>query len=284
MTSKTRLLFFIVFQFFFVCIASGQEISVLTYNIRFDNPNDGENRWDARKDRLVQLLRTYSPDIFGIQEGLVHQVYYIDSSLTDYDFIGRGRDDGKEAGEYCALYYKKSLFNLLDQGIFWLSEIPEVPSFGWDAACRRICVYGLLEFRNTRHKLLVFDTHLDHMGVIARNNSIRLILDRANALNHEHVPVVIMGDFNLEPVDSALKAMTTGYMDAKAVCTGEISGPAGTFNNFRFDLPVTQRIDYVFISKGKSEVKKYQVIADADNGLYPSDHLPVFVTIKIKQE
>jgi endonuclease/exonuclease/phosphatase family metal-dependent hydrolase len=260
-----------------------QEINVITYNIRFDNPDDGENRWDARKENLTQLLVTCNPDIFGIQEGLVHQVKFMDSLLNEFNYIGYGRDDGMEAGEFCAIFYKNARFLLLQQGLFWLSETPGVPSRGWDAALNRICVYGLFESLNSRHRFMVFNTHLDHMGVIAREKSVGLILEKTNELNPEHLPVIVLGDFNLESGDHALIPLMNEFMDSRAACTGEISGPAGTFNDFRFDLPVIKRIDYIFLSKGKSEVKLYRVIADANDGLYPSDHFPVFATVRLRE-
>jgi len=282
MINKTT---FITVLLLMTCLCSAgyaQEINIITYNIRFDNPGDGENRWDARKENLVRLLRDHDPDIFGIQEGLIHQVNYMDSILTDYSFFGKGRDDGIEAGEFCAVFYKKNRFALLQQGLFWLSETPGVPSRGWDAALNRICVYGLFESLNTKHRFLVFNTHLDHIGVLAREKSIELILEKTNELNPDHVPVIILGDFNLEPGDRVFTNLLNHYTESRSACTGEINGPEGTYNAFRFDLPVTQRIDYIFISKGKSEVKTYRVIADANDGLYPSDHFPVFATVKLR--
>src|SRR4030042_3072997 len=145
MVNKTT--FITVLLLMTCCCFTGyaQEINVITYNIRFDNPGDGENRWDARKESLVRLLRDHDPDVFGIQEGLIHQVRYLDSILADYSFIGKGRDDGIDAGELCAVFYKKTRFALLQQGLFWLSETPGVPSRGWDAALNRLCVFGVFE-------------------------------------------------------------------------------------------------------------------------------------------
>jgi endonuclease/exonuclease/phosphatase family metal-dependent hydrolase len=263
-------------------IGYAQEINVITCNIRFDNPDDGENRWDARKENLVHLLRNYNPDIFGVQEGLCHQVSYIDSTLTDYSYFGYGRDDGMEAGEFCAVYFKTDRFLLLQQGFFWLSETPGVPSKGWDAALNRICVFGLFESLNSRHRFLVLNTHLDHMGELARERSIELILKKIDEINTGYVPVIILGDFNLEPENRAFQSLLKQYADSRSACTGEITGPEGTFNAFRFDMPVTKRIDYIFVSRGKSEVKTYRVIADANDGLYPSDHFPVFATVKLR--
>ena len=268
------------FNLLFLCFS--QEIDVITYNIRFDNPDDGENRWDQRKENLVQLLRKYHPDIIGTQEGLLHQIKYIDSALCDYDYIGQGRNDGKNAGEFCALFFKKSAITLLKQGFFWLSETPEIPSIGWDAAFNRICTYGLFEHQKTNHRFWVFNTHLDHKGVLARERSAEMMVDRIAESNVEQLPVVLMGDFNLEPGNKALNPILRCFDDTRSVSTGEVGGPAGTFNAFRFDLPVVQRIDYVFISKGKSTVMKYDVISDSYEGFYPSDHLPVFVTVKLK--
>jgi len=283
MVKKTIFLLAYLLVAGFISGMYAQEIKVITYNIRYDNPGDGENRWDARKENLVGLLRGYDPDFFGIQEGLLHQVKYMDSLLADYSFIGKGRDDGMEAGEFCAVFFKKAQFLLLQQGLFWLSETPDVPSRGWDAALNRICVYGLFESVNSRHRFLVFNTHLDHIGILAREKSLELIQNRANVLNPDHLPVIILGDFNLTPGDRAFDNLLREYTDSRSAYTGEISGPEGTFNAFRFDLPVSERIDYVFIHQGKSEIKAYRVIADAYEGLYPSDHFPVFVTVKLRQ-
>jgi len=282
MIKKTALFIVHLLVAGFFSMGYAQELNIMTYNIRFDNPDDGENRWDARKENLVELLREADPDIFGIQEGLIHQVRYMDSLLADYRFIGNGRDDGMEAGEFCAVFYKETRFLLLQQGLFWLSETPEIPSRGWDAALNRICVYGLFESMNTRNRFLVFNTHLDHMGVLAREKSIELIMEMADTLNPDHLPVILLGDFNLEPGDRAFGNLLAYYVDSKTACTGEISGPEGTFNAFRFDMPVKQRLDYIFVSKGKSEVKTYRVIADANQGRYPSDHCPVFATVKVR--
>jgi endonuclease/exonuclease/phosphatase family metal-dependent hydrolase len=282
MIKKTTFLIILLSLTGLFSLCYSQEINVITYNIRFDNPEDGENRWDLRKENLVQLLRDYDPDIFGIQEGLLHQVMFIDSAMTGYSYIGQGRDDGKNAGEFCALFYKESALTLIRQGIFWLSETPQIPSIGWDAAFKRICVYGFFEYKKTRHRFLVCNTHLDHKGVLAREKSIEMIIARVAEINAEHLPVILMGDFNLEPGSKALSQVMNDFNDSRSVCSGEISGPAGTFNAFRFDLPVTQRIDYIFISKGKSEIIKYVVISDSEDGLYPSDHLPVYVTVRLK--
>jgi endonuclease/exonuclease/phosphatase family metal-dependent hydrolase len=282
MVKRTALLVLTILTAGLCSPGHAQEITCMTYNIRFDNPADGENRWDARKKNLVRLLREHDPDVFGIQEGLNHQVRYIDSLLEDYCFFGNGRDDGKDAGEFCAVFYKKSRFQLLQQGLFWLSETPGVPSRGWDAALNRICVYGMFKSINSRHRFLVFNTHLDHIGVLAREKSIELILEKANELNTDHVPVIILGDFNLEPDDQTIQRMLNRYQDSRLVCRGDRSGPEGTFNDFRFDIPVTKRIDYIFVSKGKSKIKNYSVIADANNGLYPSDHFPVFAVVKLR--
>jgi endonuclease/exonuclease/phosphatase family metal-dependent hydrolase len=261
-------------------ISFNQELTVLTYNIRFDNRADGVNRWDLRKEKVVSLLQKYDPDIFGIQEGLVHQVSYMDSALLIYDYTGAGRDDGHTGGEYCALFYKTSEYNLLDHGLFWLSETPSVPSVGWDAAFKRICVFGRFEHRNSKTRFLVFNTHLDHMGGEARKKSIQMILDRMNSYNPDSLPVIILGDFNLEPGDEALKPIKEALEDAGRETAVDPAGITGTFNGFRNDFKPEQRIDYIFISRNFFQILEYRVIRDTYHGLFPSDHFPVLARLK----
>ncbi|MEM8889234.1 MAG: endonuclease/exonuclease/phosphatase family protein, partial [Bacteroidota bacterium] len=140
----------------------------MTYNLRYDNPNDGENRWDLRKEFLRDQLKFFEPDVMGIQEGLKHQLDYLDGELSAYSYIGVGRDDGKEKGEYTAIFYKADKLSLIRQSTFWLSESPDEISVGWDAALERICTYALFEEKAGGAKFYVFNTHFDHRGEKAR--------------------------------------------------------------------------------------------------------------------
>lgn len=253
-----------------------QELSLMTYNIRYATVNDGENQWEKRKAFLSEQLLFFTPDIFGIQEGLKEQVNYLDELLQRYAFIGVGRDDGKSKGEYCAIFYNKDKFQLLGEDTFWLSETPEKVSKGWDAAYERICTYALFKDINTGNTFWVFNTHFDHIGELAREKSAELIVEKIKELNRDELPVFILGDFNLNEKSKAISYLSSHYNDARKISLGKPFGPFGTFTGFEFHEPVKDRIDYIFCSKA-IRVKKYGVLTDSKDGRYPSDHFPVMI-------
>jgi len=193
------------------------------------------------------------------------------------------RNDGKTEGEFSALFYNSKKFNLIENSSFWLSDTPDIPSKGWDASLNRICTYGLFEDRATNKKLWLFNTHFDHQGVQARSNSTRLIIEKINELNEANYPVVFMGDLNLEPENEAIQYLSKKLVDTKTSNSKVTFGPEGTFNGFKFDKPVTRRIDYIFVSKKNVEVVKYAVLSDSKDLRYPSDHLPVYAEIILKE-
>ena len=171
MSSMKNILSLFAISILLSCTALGQKTGLITYNIRYDNPNDGENKWENRKNKLAALLNYYEPAFVGIQEGLIHQVEFLDQSLPADNFIGVGRDDGKQKGEYCALFYDARIFKVIIDSTFWLSETPGIPSNGWDANLNRICTYGLFEHLQTKARIWVMNTHFDHRGKMARENS-----------------------------------------------------------------------------------------------------------------
>ncbi len=256
-----------------------QPHSIISYNIRYDNNWDIENSWKIRRNKISQILVQYSPSIIGIQEGLLNQVQYIDSSLIDYDYVGVGRDDGKKKGEFCAIYFDTTRYVLLKNSTFWLSETPDTISVGWDAALERICTYGLFKDRITKEEFWVFNTHFDHIGVVAREKSSELILKRINKINHQSLPVILMGDFNSIPNSSPVKEIKTELSDALQISLEKLQGPRGTFNGFNEDLPIEKRIDYIFTNNLK--VLSYTHINDRlNNNRHISDHLPVMIKIQ----
>ena len=256
-----------------------QPHSIISYNIRYDNNWDIENSWKIRRNKISQILVQYSPSIIGIQEGLLNQVQYIDSSLIDYDYVGVGRDDGKKKGEFCAIYFDTTRYVLLKNSTFWLSETPDTISVGWDAALERICTYGLFKDRITRKAFWVFNTHFDHIGIIAREKSSELILKKINKINRQSLPVILMGDFNSTPNSPPVKEIITELSDALQISMEKLHGPRGTFNGFNEDLPIEKRIDYIFTNKLK--VLSYTHINDRlDNNRHISDHLPVMIKIQ----
>ena len=260
--------------FFIVQSVFGQTQRFMTYNIKYDNRADTINNWDLRKEKLVALIKHYNPDFLGIQEALVHQVQYIDQELSGFSYVGVGRDDGQEKGEFSAIFYKKERYEVLESSTFWLSETPDIPSVGWDASMERICTYGLFRDLRTNQMLWVFNTHFDHIGIKARAASADLILKKIEILNTQGDPVIFMGDLNLTPETAPIVKISGLLSDAQRVADSTY-GPVGTFNGFTND-PVVNRIDYIFV-KGVT-VRKHEHIDDRLNsGLQISDHLPVLI-------
>lgn len=258
-----------------------QNLSIMTYNIKLDYPKEGENSWDNRKDWMIGQVKFYKPDIFGVQEAMPNQMTYLDSTMTRYDFVGVGRDDGKDEGEYSAIFYDSSKFKIIKSSTFWLSQTPEEVSMGWDAVCNRVCTYSLFEDLKSGKQFWIFNTHLDHIGMEARTNSVTLILEKIKSLNTKNYPVILMGDFNLEPETENIELIRTVLNDSKEISETVPFGPSGTFNGFEFSKPVTRRIDYIFVSKNNIKVNKYAVLSDSKDLKYPSDHLPVYVEIEL---
>lgn len=275
-----RSLFFsFVIVLFFNNLLNAQSMKVMTYNIRLDIDSDGENSWSNRKEYFCSQLSFYEPDVLGIQEALPNQVEDISSLLPKYNFVGIGRD-GIGKGESSNIFYKKDRFELIQESTFWLSETPGVISKGWDAALNRVCTYALLKDKKSKKLFWIFNSHLDHIGELARTNSIQLIVSKIAALNINNYPVIFTGDFNSEPSEERIIALKKEMLDAKDISVEKPFGPSGTFNAFKHNEAVTKRIDYIFLSKNnKLKVKKYAVLSDSKDLKYPSDHLPVYAEI-----
>ena len=263
---------------FFSGLVFGQEVKVMSYNLRVDFGGDGENNWEFRRDFLADQIRYNAPDFLGTQEGKAHQLQFIEKQLEGYAYIGISRDDSRTEGEFSAIFYNTRKFKVLAEGTFWLSYTPDVKSKGWDAALERICTYGLFQDMASGKKLYVFNTHLDHVGEMARANSAKLIVRKITEINKENWPVVVTGDFNSEPTGGAYKNMIAALTDSKAISETKPFGPSGTFNAFKFHEPVTVCIDYIFVSD-RIRVLRHAVLSDSKDCRYPSDHLPVFAEL-----
>lgn len=260
------------------------QIKVMSYNIRLDVAADGENRWDARKDKVASLINYYEPDFMGGQEVQHHQLQYLLQNLTGYAFTGVGRDDGKEAGEYSCIFYKKDKFRLLTEGTFWLSPTPEKPSKGWDAAYNRVCSYGLFQNKKTKQKFWIFNTHLDHVGKEARLKGVQLIMEKMAQLNTKNYPAVLTGDFNSHPEDAPIQFAITKMQNSRSI-SKLVHGPLDTWEDFKFHDKLDGCIDYIFTSNNeKLSVAKFATITDSYDLKYPSDHLPVLATIEMKKK
>lgn len=282
MTKKRWLLLLFIFQN--TALPAQNEIKVMSYNIRLDVASDGENRWDARKDQVAGLMNYYEADFIGCQEVQHHQLQYLLSKLTRYGYIGVGRDDGREDGEYSSIFYNKEKFQLLSQTTFWLSGTPDSVSFGWNAVCRRVCTYGLFKSKKTGHSVWVFNTHFDHVGDTARFESAKLITKKIGELTKQkNYPVILTGDFNSKPNEAPALYMNGHFQNARDVSLQPPYGPEDTWNAFAFLKKPQGRIDYIFISKNNGiSVQKFATITDSYDMKYPSDHFPVIATIHLK--
>jgi len=260
--------------------APAAPMNVASFNLRYDNPKDGLNAWPARKEMVKSLIRYHEFDIVGTQEGLAGQVADL-AAMDEYDHVGVGRDDGKQAGEHSAIFFRKSRFELLGKGDFWLSETPDRPSLGWDATCcNRIVSWARLRERADGRVFYVFSAHFDHEGQVARRASSELLLRKIAEISRG-APAICVGDFNSTPDTPQIQAMARSMRDAYQVSLAPPYGPVGTYNGFRLDAPMQDRIDYVFVD-GHFDVLRYAALSDSLGGRIPSDHHPVVARVRFR--
>ncbi len=263
-------------------------IRMMSYNIRYNTPNDGVNAWPNRKDHVAEMIgERYKADLAGLQEVLKGQVEDLESRLPDYGWFGVGRDDGKEEGEFCPIFYRKDRMELLDHGTFWLSETPQIPgSRGWDAACNRVVTWGKFKDREANRIIYHFNTHFDHRGKTARLESAKLLWRKVKQIAGE-LPTVVTGDFNMRESSDPYGIITGEEMfddtrsdlkDARYASKTDHQGPTSTFTNWKEMGPPETKIDYIFVRNGV-DVLTHEVLKDRFNGYYPSDHLPVFAKV-----
>jgi len=275
---KLILIFLALFPFTLVA----QQINVLSFNIRYNTKNDKENAWPNRVEMVTGLLHFHDADIFGLQEALHEQILDIQKEMPKHEWFGLGRDDGKKRGEFSPVFYDKTKFILLEHGNFWLSENCDEPGLGWDAACNRVVAWGKFQSKVSGKKFLFFNTHFDHKGVEARKNSAVLIRDKILEIDKDRgLPVILTGDFNLTPESEPIGLIKTFLKDSREVSVSPPYGPVGTFTSFNWNAPMDSRIDYIFIND-QVKVLKYAVLTDAKEQRFPSDHLPVFVKLRLK--
>lgn len=259
------------------------EVTVMSYNIRLDHVSDSLNNWKYRKDNAAQMIRYYQPDIVGMQEVVKNQLDDFKARLKDYTALGVGRFDGKEKGEYCSLFYKTDKYTLLDYGNFGISENPEIiGKKGWDAGCERIVTWAVLRDNKTGQEFAAFNTHLDHIGVVARREGSKLVLDKIKEIAGDR-PVILTGDFNGIDTSEPFKIITSGLKSAYH--NADIAyGPKWTFHDFG-RIPVADRemIDFIFTSND-IDVKRFRVIADKPEQSYLSDHCPIIADVVISQK
>ena len=238
---------------------SAAAINVATYNLRYNNTGDGVNAWPSRKEMVKALIRYHEFDIVGTQEGLADQITDL-AQMEEFDHVGVGRDDGRNAGEHSAIFFRKNRFTLLSKGDFWLSETPDHPSYGWDATCcRRLVSWARLRDRVSSRVIFVFSVHFDHEGQVARRASAELVLRKIAEIARGE-PAICLGDFNSTPETVQMQNMAKGMRDAYRISQAPPYGPVGTFNNFQLDAAMNERVDYIFVDQ-HFDVIKYAVKA-----------------------
>jgi len=300
-------LFFIFLFSLFVFNGHAQQLNIATFNLRYKNGGDARkgNGWEQRMPVIADLIRFHDFDIFGTQEGLQEQLLDLTDKLTEYNYIGVGRNNGREAGEHAAIFYKKDMFKLISSGNFWLSEKPEKPNRGWDAALPRICSWGQFEHIASGKKFFFFNTHFDHVGVVARRESAKLILSKIRELAGDH-SAILTGDFNVDQTNEIYNILTGSVLQDAYETANFKYALNGTFNHFDINTQTSSRIDHILHSPC-IVVKRYGVLTDSyrtmKNGgrnvstsgnfpkevslqeyeaRLPSDHFPVMVVVEMK--
>ena len=284
-----------------------QKYTVGSFNLRYDNTGDSINSWPYRKDKVAQMIRFYDFDCLGTQEGLRHQLEQLKTRLSVYDYVGVGRDDGRQKGEYAAIFYKKNKFDVIKSGTFWLSGTDiHHPNKGWDAVLPRICTWASFKDKQTGQVFYYFNTHFDHVGKMARANSARLITKMIKEIAGTS-PFVLTGDFNVDQNSNSYAVMHDNGIMQDAFETAPIKMAfTGTFNAFNPNGFTQSRIDHVFLGGGFN-ADRYGVLTDtyrrtsqrnsirADSKNFPgqvhllqsramtlSDHFPVLVQCSLE--
>ncbi len=278
---------------------SAHKFVLATYNIRLQSEYDanrGES-WQQRCPYLTKLIRFHGFEIFGTQEGFLNQLEDMKAQLPGYEYIGVGRDDGKKKGEHSAIFYDTNKFELLESGNFWLSPTPDRPGLGWDAACVRICTWGVFKIKGTKFKFVYYNLHMDHVGVTARAESAKMILNRIKEDKHR-LPAILSGDFNIDQDNDGFKLIdNSGILnDACRIAKFRYLNMS-TFNDFHPEgLGMDRRIDHIFLTK-EFTVEKYGELTDVyrtettdANGRKvarahtPSDHYPIMIVVETKKK
>jgi endonuclease/exonuclease/phosphatase family metal-dependent hydrolase len=263
--------------------AFSQQLNIGTYNLRYDNKEDSiaGNGWKQRYPVIANIIQFNDLDIFGTQEGKFHQLNNLADAMPGYKWIGVGRDDGKQAGEFAAIFYKATKFKILKQGHFWLSPITDRPNVGWDAALPRICTWAQFQEIKTGFKFYFFNLHMDHIGVQARKESVHLVLSKIKEMANNQA-TIFTGDFNVDQRnESYAEVIATGVLRDSYTLAPIKLATNNSFNSFKVESKGDQRIDHIFVTKNFN-VKRYAILTNTFNGRLPSDHYPVVAIMDYK--
>lgn len=257
------------------CSKAEPDLKIISFNIRYNSWNniDDANGWPFRKEAVVNMILQEHPDAIGLQEALVDQLLYLDSSLPTYRRVGVGRDDGKEGGEFMAIYYDTTRLEYVGYNTYWLSETPEVPSFGWDAACRRTVTTLKLRDRHSGEEFVYLNTHLDHVGMVARAESAKFIASTIKDFPTD-LPVILGGDMNSTIDDTIFNTFYANGLQSAKELSGSESNDI-TYN--AFGKGEGSAIDHFFVRNAK--VSTYNTLTADYGAPYISDHYPIAITI-----
>lgn len=267
-------------------------LRAMTFNIRNSRARDGENAWPARRDFVADIIRANRVDVVAMQECLPDQIEDLERRLAEYDWYGVGRVDGRRRDEHCAVFYRRERLEKLEAGEFWLSETPGVVgSKGWDASIARIVTRIVFRDKETGRRIVFYNTHLDHQGVRAREESAKLMLARVRK-EPAGSAVIVTGDFNTTAESAPYRILTRGIegdaadalvlRDARGISRTPPEGPDSTWNVFRAIEP-GRRIDFILVA-GPVECLSHRILDERRDGRFPSDHLPVLAELRIGDE
>lgn len=263
------------------------EFNVATYNLRQQNVDDARrgDGWERRCPYIAQIVRFHEFNIFGTQEGFKNQLEDLKALLPGYEYIGVARDDGKDKGEHSAIFYDTTMFELLEHGDFWLSETPDRPGLGWDAACVRICSWGKFRHKDSGKVFQFFNLHLDHVGETARIESVKLVQRKMKEFGL-NLPTFLTGDFNVDQTHAMYAALSSSDFLCDSFSVAQfVYAPNGTFNAYRTDGYTDSRIDHIFVSDDIT-VQKYGVLTDTyrsaqtEDADYEIQYFPKELTLK----
>ena len=273
----------LLFSVLVIQLASAQDLHVMSFNIRLNTPADSLNAWPYRKDKVVSQVLFHQVGLLGVQEAKPDQMADLRLLLPGYRSLGGGRDDGKDKGEYSAIFYDTTRLISKNSGMFWLSQTPEVPgSLGWDAQITRIVTWSLFTDKLSGKTFYAFNTHFDHIGEVARRESAKLLLRKINTIAGK-LPAVITGDFNARPSDEPIRVILNQddplrLTDSRELSTAGHYGPTGTFNGFQSKEIHDSPIDYIFLH-GNWKVTSHATISQTWQGRFASDHFAVLALI-----
>lgn len=253
-----------------------QDITVMSYNVYIKGT--GEKSPENRTPLVAENIRKYSPDSFGLQEADEGWLERLPALMTEYDYVGIGRNSDEGGGEASPIFYKKDKYELLDSGTFWLSKTPEKASRGWDAMFNRVCTYAILKDKATGFTYAHFNAHFDHLGIIARLESVAVIAEKIVEIAPD-IPVVFSGDLNdYEGGDMYNRVLESGLKDTKAQAES-VSGGNVTYHGYSNLVEKDAPIDFIFTNSLVTKVQSYAVVSETVNGIYASDHHPVVSTM-----